>query len=473
MKSLIQHTLVALVLSAGIHQPLAQGTAFTYQGRLNAGSSPTTGTYDLRFTLYDANGGGTVIAGPVTNAATAVTNGLFTATLDFGAGAFTNQARWLEIAVRTNGSLAFSGLFPRQPITAAPYALYSPTAGIATSLANAAVTAVQLNTPTAPTPGQVLAWSGTSLAWSNVTTGGGGWALTGNSGTTPGVNFLGTTDNQPLELWANGSRALRLEPGTTPNIIGGRTDNTVAPGMSGVAIGGGAQNTIESGANFSSIAGGSGNNIQANDFYSTICGGQANTNKPGAWYATILGGYHNTVAGAYSLAAGWQANAAHMQTFVWSDGSYPTTSTANNQFMVRCNGGAVFYTGTGTSTGVQLASGGGSWSSLSDRDAKENFVPVDPQTVLAKVAELPTSTWNYKAQSAKVRHIGPMAQDFYAAFGVGEDDKHITTVDEGGVALAAIQGLNIKLQEKEAEIRELRSRLDRLEQALSATAQRR
>ncbi len=103
----------------------AQGTAFTYQGRLNDGGSPANGNYDLRFTIYDAtNIPGTVIAGPITNAATAVSNGLFTSTLDFGPGVFTGSARWLDIGVRTNGSVnAFTVLSPRQPLTPAPYAI--------------------------------------------------------------------------------------------------------------------------------------------------------------------------------------------------------------------------------------------------------------------------------------------------------------------------------------------------------------
>jgi hypothetical protein len=110
----------------------------------------------------------------------------------------------------------------------------------------------------------------------------------------------------------------------------------------------------------------------------------------------------------------------------------------------------------------------------SDRNAKEHFEPVDPAVVLAKVAALPVTRWNYKQDKAS-EHIGPMAQDFYAAFGVGPDDKHITTVDEGGVALAAIQGLNQKLEQqlksKDQEIAELRrslARLDRLVNALVA-----
>ena len=96
----------------------------------------------------------------------------------------------------------------------------------------------------------------------------------------------------------------------------------------------------------------------------------------------------------------------------------------------------------------------------SDRNAKENFSPVDNQAVLAKVAALPVTQWNYKTDKAGVQHIGPMAQDFQAAFGLdGPDDKHISVVDEGGVALAAIQGLNQKLQEKDAEIAQLQAKV--------------
>ena len=66
---------------------------------------------------------------------------------------------------------------------------------------------------------------------------------------------------------------------------------------------------------------------------------------------------------------------------------------------------------------------------------------------MKKVAALPITRWNFK-QDKGIEHIGPMAQDFYEAFEVGMDDRHIATVDEGGVALAAIQGLNQKLDEK-------------------------
>ena len=100
-------------------------------------------------------------------------------------------------------------------------------------------------------------------------------------------------------------------------------------------------------------------------------------------------------------------------------------------------------------------------------------MPVNPQTVLAKVAALPVTEWNYKTDRQGVQHLGPMAQDFHAAFQLdGADDKHISVVDEGGVALAAIQGLNQKLQEKDAKIGELEKRLGELEATVKALAEK-
>ncbi|HEV2320009.1 MAG TPA: hypothetical protein VGV18_09680, partial [Verrucomicrobiae bacterium] len=95
----------------------AQGTAFIYQGSLNDNGTPAAGTYDLQFTLYATNVSGNAVAGPVTNCATAITHGLFTATVDFGPGVFAGPTYWLSVAVRTNGGGAFAELTPRQPIS--------------------------------------------------------------------------------------------------------------------------------------------------------------------------------------------------------------------------------------------------------------------------------------------------------------------------------------------------------------------
>jgi len=106
----------------------AQGTAFSYQGRLNFNGIPATGLYDLRFTAYAGLLSPSPVGGPVTLPAVPVTNGLFAVTLDFGAGLFIGPQRWLEIAVRTNGADSFVTLDPRQQVTAVPYATHAATA---------------------------------------------------------------------------------------------------------------------------------------------------------------------------------------------------------------------------------------------------------------------------------------------------------------------------------------------------------
>ena len=109
----------------------------------------------------------------------------------------------------------------------------------------------------------------------------------------------------------------------------------------------------------------------------------------------------------------------------------------------------------------------GTVKTSSDRNLKENFTPVNPREVLGKVLAMPLTEWQYKIDTDNIKHIGPMAQDFHAAFGLnGSDDKHISVVDEGGVALAAIQGLDQKLAEKDAEIQDLQARLEKLERLM-------
>src|SRR5262249_33905066 len=118
--------------------------------------------------------------------------------------------------------------------------------------------------------------------------------------------------------------------------------------------------------------------------------------------------------------------------------------------------------------GAPPPAGGGAWSAISDRTVKANFSPVDARIILERVAAISVQSWNYKSQDASIRHIGPMAQDFHAAFGVGEDDTHISTVDADGVALASIQALYQLVQTREAELAAQRRRLAELEARLVA-----
>jgi len=120
---------------------------------------------------------------------------------------------------------------------------------------------------------------------------------------------------------------------------------------------------------------------------------------------------------------------------------------------------------TAANTGVSMAAGSGAWSALSDRHVKTAIVAVDPAAVLDRLLAMPISEWSYIAQGEGIRHLGPMAQDFAAAFGLGENATTISSIDADGVALAAIQGLNGKLERENAA---LRDRLDALSEEVAA-----
>ena len=102
---------------------------------------------------------------------------------------------------------------------------------------------------------------------------------------------------------------------------------------------------------------------------------------------------------------------------------------------------------------------------MSDRNRKKNIAPADTEAILKKVSALPISTWTYLDEPSGVRHLGPMAQDFHASFGLGDDDRTYHSVDAHGVALAAIQGLEHLVKQQE-------QRIERLERENRALGQR-
>jgi len=637
--TLIKWAARLVLLSTLIYQPStvhAQGTAFTYQGRLFSSTNPVSGTYNMTFSLFNVNSGGGAMAGPVTTNGVIVTNGLFTVLIDFGSGVFTGETNWLQIGVESNGVSSFTTLTPRQELTPTPYAIFAEganAAGLSGTIPAATFGGTYSNAVTLNNAGNSFSGNGAGLTAVNAAALNGlnatnFWQTAGNSGTSPtNGNFIGTTDNQPLELHVNRTRSLRLEPTANDsnhsnivNVVGGSPVNFVASGVVGATIaGGGAVNyygfsytnsvtgdfgmvgggfnntavaaatvgggygntasgqyaTIGGGygniASVSSATVGGGNNNTASNFNATVGGGGGNTasgpyatigggdaNTASAYFATVCGGFDNIAsgqdatvggglfniaAGNNSFAAGYAAQAMHYGSFVWADGSGTFSSTANYQFSVQAAGGVVLAAdvqiGTGAgdyhhltlgggnsegflygsypafSDGIHLGynfyadaagtfhinnSGGatsrisasygeiilavgpvntvpnsvtldatitgvsvyGTFNNFSDRNAKQDFAPVSPSQILDKVAQLPVSEWSYKVDAA-TRHIGPVAQDFYSVFNIGTDDKHIAPIDEGGVALAAIQGLNQKLNEKDAEIQELKQRLEALE----------
>ncbi len=603
-----------------------------YQGELGSptiGELVPDGVYDMTFVLYAGEldprplwrGDYTSRNGnPVE-----VRNGIFNVILGSGEGnaldsyIFNKGDVWLEISIERET------LKPRQRITSTAYSMVSENSRY---LGGKSAT-------------DFLTQSQADSRY---------WSLAGSAGTIPTTNFLGTIDDQPLELHVNGARALRVEPGETCNLIGGYQGNPVSDGVVGATVGGGGSpdipfigpntvtddygtvgggvdnqagdhagttgdsvyatvsggysndamgrgSTVAGGDNntasghyatvgggasnvasdfYATVSGGASNKASAegttvgggtgntvDDDYATVAGGSGNTadgvratvggggwNRVDADYGTVSGGgpsnlpqlsslnhvtdeygtiggggsnqagnndgdrtdaafatvsggagneasgayaavgggslneatgrnattpggFWNLASGNYSLAAGSRAVAVHSGTFVWADTRpWPLASSALNEFSARATGGVRFISGINAATGaptaeVRLASGAGGWSSVSDRALKDNLAPTDGKRVLEQLMSVPISTWNYIAQDASIRHMGPMAQDFYAAFGLGEDNKHISTVDADGVALAAIQGLHEVVEKREDRISTLEKQNAKLETRLA------
>jgi len=171
MKTKLFATLTLALLSTlnpQLSTVFAQGTAFTYNGRLNYNGAKVNGPHEMSFTLYDSELGVTVVGVLPPISPVEVVNGLFTVRLDFGADVFTGPPRWLEVAVRPVGDGNFRTLTPRQEVTSSPYAIRAQTAGTAASVANGTVTAAQLNTGgVAPAVGQFLSYNGGSFLWTD------------------------------------------------------------------------------------------------------------------------------------------------------------------------------------------------------------------------------------------------------------------------------------------------------------------
>jgi trimeric autotransporter adhesin len=196
--------------------------------------------------------------------------------------------------------------------------------------------------------------------------------------------------------------------------------------------------------------------------------------------AAIAMGYNVTASQDHTMALGkFASNNGFTGTFIWSDGAAQQTAdtfrnTANNEFAARATGGFRFRTNLGGTTGCNLPAGSGVFNCTSSRTTKENFFEVDGNDVLARLRKVPVSTWNYISEGERARHLGPMAEDFHAAFGLGTSDKAIGVQDAVGVSLAAVKALDartLELQQKTAEVEALRSKVDTLEQRLAALEQ--
>jgi trimeric autotransporter adhesin len=185
-------------------------------------------------------------------------------------------------------------------------------------------------------------------------------------------------------------------------------------------------------------------------------------------------GYRSTADANYSVAIGHRASTnGRTGSFVISDASTTdsTEASANNQFMSRFAGGYRLFTNSSESLGVSLAASGNSWASISDRNRKENIVWLDGEDVLRRLRSVPVASWNYIDSETGARNIGPMAQDWHAAFPLNSDSLTINQADFDGVNLAAIQALERRTAEQAERIGELEAEVARLRRVESEVAE--
>ncbi len=196
-------------------------------------------------------------------------------------------------------------------------------------------------------------------------------------------------------------------------------------------------------------------------------------NAYGYLYGSYYGVYNEgSTADTINLGYNGYFDAAGIFRYSNSGGGTSRISAGYGVIRLSCNGIAnpPYDLLVASSTGVTVY---GTFVNDSDRNHKQDFVPVSSSQILDEVLRLPISEWSYKIDP-KTRHIGPMAQDFYSAFNIGADEKHVAPIDESGVAFAAIQGLNLKLEQtqrtlkaKDGEIQTLKQRNDSLAERLS------
>jgi hypothetical protein len=382
-----------------------------------------------------------------------VTDGRFVTDVDFGAVPYMPVQGWVEVKVKAAGEPEFTSLDARSPVT-----------------------------PDGGCPGS--------------------WALDGNVGTSSS-SFLGTLDAMPVWIEANNTPAAVFRP----NGAVGLAHPDGEGGQYSVAIGYHAKtnhdgSTMVGGYQDGGLSQAIGGDSAPNQFIVGAAGGMgintalAPDGHPLRDELTIApspglpGGNADLTLETKTTDGytGFHFEAAPAGYFSLH-GLYTTSGVVNYADLLKVNyshgfGGYFAFNGSTYSGPLTVGNPGGGfgngayvsiggvWTNASSRSFKEGFVAVDVAAVLDKLVALPVQTWVYKASHDEGQHMGPFAEDFASTFGLGNDEKHIATVDESGVAFAAIQGLNRKVENENAALRaqnaDLRTRLERIASRLDA-----
>lgn len=485
----------------------AEAAPYTYKGELMDHGAPAQGRYDLRVHAYADAAGKKALGGTLESYGVEVDGGRFSVDLDLPDSAA--GTLWIDVALRKagDGNADFVSLGVREPVTvnggSCPdsWAL-DGNAGVPSGSFLGTTDNVPLVLKSA---GQALG----TLQYVNQGPSGNGmvWTLGANVALGAPVDAAGGSNKFGATVlggggFINGSLnpayGVNQATGNFATTVGGagnlaQGDYSVAMGFAAHALHRGSfiWACADCGQNIPSpVAPGqiTADTSRDNEFVVSAVGGlrfyssnggtglildpsgtaKIVANSAGAFEVRNDGSvYHQRPVGDLSLAANGYAR-------IWT-ANLPSGQVLGQGLEMNTDGSVYIRTNaTGSAVGVRLAAGGGSWITMSDRNLKANIEPVDADDVLARLLELPVSTWNYKSTSASEVHMGPMAQDFHVAFGLnGDDDKGIAEVDANGVALAAIQGLNAKLERENAELRQRIDDLAAIVAGLQTAAKRR
>lgn len=369
------HLAMLILMLASVTCVMAQTTAFRYQGRLVQAGVPANGQYDFAMTLWDQSAAGTQIGQTLTLSAVSVSEGSFTAVLDFGVNAFNGSDRYLEISVRVSGDpqATFQPLSPRQQVTSTPYAIKSVTAGTADALSSACVSCVsgsqigsiatdQISTGTLPAnrggtglsatgpSGSLLrsdgtTWTTAPLQVADVPDLGGSYVRNGSvqqtanfniSGNgTAGGTLSGNTVNTKTQYNLNNQRILSVA-GNANLFVGGNT-GTLNTGNNNSFFGnnsGAANSTGSLNAFFGSDTGSSNTSGANNSFYGYHAGQINSTGNNNSFFGSNSGrnsniGFNNAFFGKDS---GFGGTSTHDNAFFGYGAGYSNTSNLNSFF---------------------------------------------------------------------------------------------------------------------------------------------
>ncbi len=481
--------IVGLLWMVAAHPLVAQSPGFLYEGRLNTSRGPATGLHDLTFRLLDAPTGGSQVGPVETRNRLDLVDGVFSTRLNFGSGAFDDTTRWLEIRVRVSDTgTDYVTLQPRQELSPVPMALHASGSkgdrgevGPPGPVGPAGPPGPKGDAGERGQPGAVGPAGPVGEKGDRGDAGPAGVpgspGLKGDTGETGPAGPPGPAGPQGLQ-GLKGDQGLQGPPG--------------AQGLQGPP-GDGIPGNLASSPNgqdlWLGIVDAFGNPMfvvgadtitrarildadQVNcGAVTTRAGGMIISDGPMVSRGDITAERGLTVKG--SVECGFSVSGSmgifgdlNAKSFFVNG---PSDSNAIGHSYLSGTVwmfDKVFTTGI-TSARFNMNLEAQAFNVVSDRDAKQDIQPADSEAILEKVASLPVSKWSFVDQP-EVRHVGPMAQDFKAAFGVGDDERRISLGDAQGVAFAAIQALHRRMQEEVAErdalIRKLEERLAALEQ---------